>query len=69
MEQIFNKLSESLFGQLNEGEHLILSFDGENSQFVRFNNASIRQTGLVDDADVGLKTVSYTHLRAHETDS
>jgi len=58
MEQIFNKLSESLFGQLNEGEHLILSFDGENSQFVRFNNASIRQTGLVDDADVGLKFIA-----------
>jgi hypothetical protein len=39
MEQIFNQLSESLFSELNNGENLILSFDGEKSQFIRFNHA------------------------------
>ena len=35
MEKIFNSLGQSLFSELNDGEDLILSFYGENSQFVR----------------------------------
>ncbi len=58
MEKNFNNLSDSLFSELNDGENLILSFSGENSQFVRFNNASVRQTGIVDDGDLGLKFIS-----------
>ena len=57
MEKIFNQLSDSLFSELNNGENLILSFDGEQSQFIRFNHATIRQTGLVDDADLDLKFI------------
>ena len=58
MEKMFNALCESLFARLDNGENLVLSLNGENSQFVRFNNASIRQTGLVDDADLGLKFIA-----------
>ncbi|MBT6796284.1 MAG: TldD/PmbA family protein [Candidatus Marinimicrobia bacterium] len=58
MEQIFNKISESLFTEIQNGENLILSFSGENSQFIRFNKAAVRQTGLVDDADLGLKFIA-----------
>ncbi len=58
MEQIFDQLSVALFEELHSGEHLILSFSGEHSQFIRFNNASVRQTGLVDDADLGLKFIT-----------
>ncbi len=58
MEQIFNQLSESLFSELQNKENLILSFSGENSQFIRFNHANVRQTGLVDDADLGLKFIA-----------
>tara|TARA_B100001250_G_scaffold306673_1_gene268551 strand:+ start:5743 stop:7065 length:1323 start_codon:yes stop_codon:yes gene_type:complete len=58
MEKIFNDLSESLFAGLNNNEEAILSFSGENSQFIRFNNASIRQTGMVDDAEIELKLIS-----------
>ncbi|SVD63049.1 uncharacterized protein METZ01_LOCUS415903, partial [marine metagenome] len=43
---------------MQNGEYLILSFSGENSQFIRFNAATIRQTGLVDDADLGMKFIS-----------
>ena len=57
MEKTFNNLCESLFSQLMPGENLVLSLNGENSQFVRFNNASVRQTGMVDDADLGLKFI------------
>ena len=58
MEDIFNHLSDKLISYLKKDEHLIISFDGENSQFIRFNNASIRQTGLVDDATMGLKFIA-----------
>ena len=57
MEKTFNRLCESLFSRLMPGENLVLSLNGENSQFVRFNNASVRQTGMVDDADLGLKFI------------
>ena len=58
MEKIFNQLSEYLFSSLKSGENLILSFSGENSQFIRLNKATIRQTGLVDDSDLVLKFIS-----------
>ena len=58
MEKVFNLLNEQLFGILKGEEYLVTSFSGENSQFIRFNNASIRQTGLVDDANVGLKFIA-----------
>ena len=58
MEKLFNHLSENLFSYLKENEYLVVSLDGENSQFIRFNNASIRQTGLVDDATMSLKYIS-----------
>tara|TARA_X000001036_G_scaffold103206_2_gene96517 strand:- start:323 stop:1645 length:1323 start_codon:yes stop_codon:yes gene_type:complete len=58
MEKIFNQLCEGFFSELENDESLTLSFAGENSQFIRINNASIRQTGLVDDANLGLKFIS-----------
>ena len=58
MEKVFNQLGEFLFSLLQAEENLILSFSGENSQFIRFNNATVRQTGLVDDADLSLKFIS-----------
>tara|TARA_B100000073_G_scaffold113478_1_gene91727 strand:- start:4031 stop:5353 length:1323 start_codon:yes stop_codon:yes gene_type:complete len=58
MENIFNNISTSLFTYLKKNEHLIISFEAENSQFIRFNKASIRQTGLVDDASIGLKYIA-----------
>ena len=58
MEKVFNQLGNFLFSLLQAEENLILSFSGENSQFIRFNNATVRQTGLVDDADLSLKFIS-----------
>lgn len=52
MEQIFNKISDQLYSDLKTGEHLTLSLQGENSQFIRINNAKIRQTGLVNNTDI-----------------
>ncbi len=52
MEKIFNKISNQIYSDLKNGEHLTLSLQGENSQFIRFNNAKIRQTGLVNNTDL-----------------
>ena len=50
MEQLFNQLSEILLNNLNSGEQLKVTIGGENSQFVRFSQSKVRQSGLVDDA-------------------
>ena len=58
MEQMFRSLCEALFSELNKDELLTLSFGGESSQFIRFNNAGVRQTGLVDDSTIELKFIA-----------
>ena len=58
MENKFKSLSKKLFSQLKKDEILTVSFVGENSQFIRLNNAKVRQTGLVDDADIKLKMIA-----------
>ena len=50
MEQSFNILSEKLMNNLENGEHLKVSIQGEKSQFIRFSQSKVRQSGLVDDA-------------------
>ena len=45
-------------GDLKKDELLTLSFTGEESQFIRLNNAKIRQTGLVNDADIHMKMIA-----------
>ena len=54
MEQLFNQLSETLLNNLNTGEHLKVAIGGENSQFVRFSQSKVRQSGLVDDASLSI---------------
>jgi len=54
MEQLFNQLSETLLNNLNAGEHLKVAIGGENSQFVRFSQSKVRQSGLVDDASLSI---------------
>ena len=54
MEQLFNQLSGTLLSNLRIGEHLKVTIGGENSQFVRFSNSKVRQSGLVDDANLSI---------------
>ena len=58
MEQLFNKLSETLLNNLNVGEHLKVAIGGENSQFVRFSQSKVRQSGLVDDASLSIVLIN-----------
>ena len=59
MEKVFKRLSDSLFEKLNDSELLVVGFEGEKSQFIRFNNARVRQTGLVDDGEIDLRFISF----------
>ncbi len=54
MEHSFNQVCDEILNQLHSDEQLIISFAGENSVFIRFNNAKIRQIGHVDDASISL---------------
>jgi len=57
MEQLFNQLSEKLLKSLDADEHMKVSIDGENSQFVRFSQSKVRQAGLVDDTSLSLSLI------------
>ena len=41
MEQLFKSLSEKLINSLESGEHLKVSIDGEQSQFIRFSQSKV----------------------------
>ena len=58
MEKLFNQLSETLLNNLNPGEHLKVIIGGENSQFVRFSQSKVRQSGLVDDASLSIVLIN-----------
>jgi predicted Zn-dependent protease len=47
MQEYFFSLADALQAQLRGTETLLLSFDGEDSDFVRFNHARVRQAGSV----------------------
>ena len=57
MEQSFNVLSEKLISSIESGEHLKISIEGEQSQFIRFRQSKVRQSGLVDDATLMLTLI------------
>ncbi|ACK68054.1 putative Zn-dependent protease [Rippkaea orientalis PCC 8801] len=58
LEVTFNQLSEFLIDQLNNAEHLSLELSSEQTQFIRFNNAKVRQTGLVTDGNIKLSFIA-----------
>lgn len=57
MYDVFEKVCKRIFNRLKAGEFLTISLGGESSQFIRFNHARIRQTGLVDDVSVSLQLI------------
>ena len=57
MQDYFYQLSDTLFEQLEGDEQLLLSFEGEDSDFVRLNNNSIRQAGSVSQRSLCLDLI------------
>ncbi|MBE9101553.1 TldD/PmbA family protein [Vacuolonema iberomarrocanum] len=52
LEQSFIRLTDTLHQKRTSNEQFTLQLSGEQSQFVRFNRAKVRQTGCVIDGNV-----------------
>lgn len=53
----FYELADVLCSKLSSGEYLTINLAGEDTHYLRLNNAHIRQTGTVDDFDLDLKLI------------
>lgn len=51
----FKALSNRILSELLPGEQAALSYSGEDSSFMRFNNCKVRQSGTVLQADLSIK--------------
>ena len=49
-----DKRAEALFAQVQAGEELTLAYQGETSDFIRFNEGRVRQAGTVEQHAVSL---------------
>lgn len=54
LESTFDRLVTGLLNELKPDEHLKLGLIGEESQFIRFNHAKVRQTGCISDGQLTL---------------
>ncbi len=52
--EIYNTICSQVYNTLQEGEDLTIYMEGENSQYFRFNDSKIRQTGIIEDYNVTL---------------
>ncbi len=76
-EAAFDKLCDRLLSEGQPQEHLTIELGGEQSQFVRFNGAKVRQTGMVTDGNIKLElicgqktaTATFPFSRDLETDT
>jgi predicted Zn-dependent protease len=59
LETQFNQLSDHLTAKLSSDEHLSMELSGEQSQFLRFNRARVRQAGTVTDANLTLRLICH----------
>ncbi len=57
MEKLFKQINQMMMAELQDGEYLGLNFGGEQSTFTRINAAKVRQTGYVDEADLGFNLI------------
>ena len=57
MKEYFFNISEKVINTLSNDEHLTISINGENSEFIRINNAKVRQIGTVADASMGMELI------------
>lgn len=58
LQHSFQKTSDVIFDSLNANEDAVLSLQGEDSFFARFNNSKIRQNTSVEQAVMGLQLQS-----------
>ncbi|MDJ0728398.1 MAG: TldD/PmbA family protein [Crocosphaera sp.] len=54
LESSFQQLCHILLDKLQSEEYLTIELNGEQTQFIRFNGAKVRQTGIVKDGSIKL---------------
>ena len=64
LEYAFYRLTDHLIDSLHKDEHLTINLESERSQFTRFNNAKVRQSGVVADGNVTISLI-YNQREAH----
>jgi len=52
--EIYSTICSQVYSTIKEGEDLTIYMEGENSQYFRFNDSKIRQTGIIEDYNVTL---------------
>ena len=57
MKEYFFNMADKVINTLSNDEHLTLSINGEDSEFIRINNAKVRQLGTVTDASIGMELI------------
>ncbi|MGF1603799.1 MAG: TldD/PmbA family protein [Thermosynechococcaceae cyanobacterium] len=57
-ESTFNQLGDILLENLKGDEQLVIELGGEQSHFMRFNKAQVRQSGIVTDATVKIRLIT-----------
>lgn len=65
LEESFRQLSAALINDLRGGEQLTLALVGEQSQFLRFNRAKVRQGGLVTDGTLTLTLMAQERTHSY----
>ena len=58
LESIFQQLCHILLDKLQPEEYLTIELNGEQTQFIRFNGAKVRQTGIVKDGSIKLTLIA-----------
>jgi predicted Zn-dependent protease len=57
-ENTFNQIADLVIGCLQHQEQVSISLNCERSQFTRFNNGKVRQSGLVHDGSITISLVN-----------
>ena len=52
--EVFYTLCSRIFDYLNSDEQLTLFLEGEDSQYFRFNDSKLRQSGIIEDFNLTL---------------
>jgi hypothetical protein len=55
LKEHFNYIADFMLAELLEGESLSISYSGEQSYFMRFKDALVRQNGFVEQAAISVK--------------
>jgi len=55
---IFQTICSQVFDSLKENEQLTVHLEGENSQYFRFNDSKLRQSGIIEDYAVTISLFS-----------